>query len=73
MIYHISKNKAIPTHKHHASIIFQEFIPKDKPFAKPGASFAPNYVSKQTEMNLTKFREVFVYNRYNNNNLLDIL
>ena len=63
MIDHISKNNAIPNHKHHASIIFQEFIPKDKSFATPRASFASNYVSDQTEMNLTKVREFFVHHR----------
>ena len=37
---HISKHKAIATHKHHAYIIFQEFFPKEKSFATPRASFA---------------------------------
>ena len=56
MIGHISKHKAIPTLKHHACIIFQEFFPKDKSFATPRASFDSKYVSDQIEMNLTKLR-----------------
>ena len=70
MIGHISKHKSIPTHKHHASIIFQEFIPKDKSFATPRASFASNYVSDQTEMNFETVREIFVHHRSKNKNLL---
>ena len=48
-----SKHKSIQTHKQHASIIFQEFVPRDKPCVTPRASFASNYVSDKTEMNLT--------------------
>ena len=53
---------SIPDHKNHASIIFQEFIPRDKPCVTPRASFASNCVSDQIEMNLEKVREVFVHN-----------
>jgi len=67
---HFSNYEAIPTHKHHVSIIFQEVIPRDKSFATHRASFASKYVSNQTEMNFTKVREVFVYNIKMMKNLL---
>ena len=69
LIDNVSKNNSIPAHKNHASTIFQEFIPRDKPCVTPRASFDSNCVSDQTEMNLAKVREVFVHNRANNKNL----
>ena len=59
---HISKYGAIPNHKHHVSIIFQEVIPRDKSFATHRANFYSNYVSNQMVMNFTKLKEVFVHN-----------
>ena len=63
MIGHISNPEAIPTHKHHASITFQEVIPRDKSFATHRVNFSSNCVSDQTKMNLTNVREVFVHSR----------
>ena len=44
---------------HRASIIFQELIPRVKPFVTPRASVASNYVSELTEMNLKKGERFF--------------
>ena len=73
MVGHISNHESIPTHKHHASIFFQEFLPRDKPCVTPRASFASNYVSDQKEMKFTKVREVFVYNRPKKEKILHFL
>ena len=73
MIDHISKHKSIPIHKNHASIIFQEFIPKDKSFATPRAIFASNYVFEQQYMNLKNVRDFFVHHRSKKKNLLQFL
>jgi len=54
---HFSKYEAIPTHKYHVSIIFQEVIPRDKSLATHRASFSLNYVSDQTVLKLKKVRE----------------
>ena len=72
-IDHLSKNNSIPAHKNHASIIFQEFIPRDKPCVTPRASFSSNCVSDQKEMNLEKVRDFFIHNRENKKNLLPFL
>ena len=72
MVGHISNHEAIPTHQYHASIIFQEAIPKNKSFATPRGNFASNYVSEQMEVNLT-VREAFFHHRSKFKNLLHIL
>ena len=70
LIDHVRKNNYIPSHKHHASIIFQEFIPRDKPCVTPRDSFASNCVSNKTKMNLENVREFFIHNRAKKKNLL---
>ena len=73
MVGHINNHEAIPTHKYHASISFQEAIPKNKSFATPRASIASNYVFDQKNMNLKKVRDFFVHNRSKKKKILHIL
>jgi len=70
---HFSKYEAIPTHKHHVSIIFQEVIPRDKSFTTHRAIFSSNYVFDQSKMHLKQVREVFVHHRPRMKNLLQFL
>ena len=73
MVGNISNHESIPTHKHHASNLFQEFFPRAEPLVTPRASFASNYVNDQIEMNLENVREVFFHNTANKNYLLHFL
>ena len=73
LIDHVSKHKPILAHKHHASIILQEFIPRDKPCVTPRVSFASNCVSDQKKMNLENVKEVFFHNKANKKKILHCL
>ena len=63
---HVSKYGVISAHKHHVSIIFQEFIPRDKSFATHKASFSSKDGFGQLEMNFIKVKEFFVNNTKRN-------
>ena len=73
MVGNIRNHEAIPAHRYHASIILQEFIPRDKPCVMPRANFSSNCVFDQKEINLENVREVFVHNRAKKKKILHFL